>query len=57
MHGFQMKGLEHLALTIHKIWEDSQKFYHENLVLRKNNTNHENFRPRKFGAIRYAVAQ
>ena len=41
MHGFQMKGLVHLALTIHKIWEDSRKFYNENLLLRKNNTNHK----------------
>ena len=54
MCGFQMKGLVmHLALTIHEIWEESQKFYHDNLLSRQNNTIYKNLRPQKIGTMRY----
>ena len=33
------------------IQEESQKLYHENLLLRQKGINHENFRPQKIGAI------
>ena len=52
MHGL-LKKLVCLPLTFHKIWEDPQKFYHKNSLSRQNGMNHENFKPRKFGAIRY----
>ena len=40
--------LVHLALKIHKIWEDLQKFNHENLLSKQNGMNHKNFRQWNF---------